>query len=315
MGESRIPFFGRPLDSRTGGGEPPSRSVSDAQEPSAAKVEHGQRFVARPPAHRLADVVLPPMVSESVEAVIAKLAHRRILYEEWGLRRIDPFGGKAVINFHGPPGTGKSMLAEGIAERLGLSIIEVNYAEIESRYVGDTPKNITAAFAAAREQGAAIFFDEADSILGKRMTHVTQASDHSVNVSRAVMLRQLDSHDGVVLFATNLARNIDGAFVRRILFHVEVPVPDEAGRQALFRKMLPPELAGRDTLDIEVLARDTDGLVGGEIKNIILIAATHAVQRHPPERAVRPDDMSRAIAHVKAARRDVGDFHGLGGGA
>ena len=315
MSDKRRPFFGRPVSTsrpaeKTTAPAPAPASAPAPSRPEAAAAEH--RFPARDARYRLDDVVLPDPVREGVSAVLAKLNHRRTLYDHWGLRRIDPYGGKAVLNFYGPPGTGKSMLAEAVAERLGQPIIEVNYAEVESKYVGETPKNITAAFKSATDQGAALFFDEADSILGKRMTQVTQASDHSVNVSRAVMLKQLDAHDGVVLFATNLAKNIDGAFVRRILYHIEVPAPDREGRRLLFEKLMPPELPGRDTVDLDALADASEGLVGGEIKNIIIIAATLAVQRRGDERVVRDADLLKALERVAQARREVGSFTGLG---
>lgn len=74
-----------------------------------------------------------------------------------------------------------------------------------------------------------LFFDEVDSIRGRRMTNVTQATDHGVDVSRTVLLKELDAFTGVVVFATNLARNFDGAFVRRILAHIEVLAPAPQG--------------------------------------------------------------------------------------
>ncbi len=306
-------FFGRPVPEDQRISElkgSPTRPTSP--EKALDALTTNQRFPARSPRYRLEDVVLSDGVRDSVQSVLAKLEHRQVLYDSWGLQRIDPFGGKVVLSFYGPPGTGKTMLAEAVADQLNCPIIEVNYAEIESKFVGETPKNIVAAFGAAREQGAALFFDEADSILGKRMTRVTQASDHSVNVSRAVMLKQLDAYDGVVLFATNLARNIDGAFVRRILYHIEVPRPDEDGRRMLFERLMPPELPGRDEIDVERLARETDGLVGAEIKNIIIIAATIAVQRLGTERVVSDSDLLTATRQVRAARKNVGCFDGLG---
>jgi hypothetical protein len=143
------------------------------------------------------------------------------MYDDFGLGEIDPYGGRTAINLYGPPGTGKSFAADAIANELGMGIIRVSYAEIESKYVGETPKNIKAAFQKARETNALLFFDEADSVLGRRLTSVTQSTDHAVNVSRSVMLLELDRFSGVTVFATNLAVNYDPAFVRRILGHIE----------------------------------------------------------------------------------------------
>lgn len=114
-------------------------------------------------------------------------------------------------------------------------MICVNYAEIESKFVGETPKNIKEAFQFAEEKQAILFFDEADSILGKRFSNVSQSTDHAVNVSRSVMLLELDSFKGVTLFASNFMSNYDSAFVRRIIGHIEMRLPTEQGRSTHFQ--------------------------------------------------------------------------------
>jgi len=209
---------------------------------------------------------------------------------------------------------------------MAKQIIEVNYAEIESKYVGETPKNIRAAFRKAQDTGAVLFFDEADSILGRRMTNVTQSADHGVNVSRSVMLKQLDAFTGIVVFATNLAKNFDGAFVRRILQHIEVPPPDAEGRKRLWQRMLSPAVPGRDALDWAALAqasgevfRDEQsdagtpqkvlvdgGLAGGDIKNAVINCLSAVANRQGADRVVRLEDVIRAIDDVRRARKDIG---------
>lgn len=168
-------------------------------------------------------MVLSKETAQEIDSVCAKIEYHSVLYDEWGLSTIDPRGDRVAVSLYGPPGTGKTMCAEALAHRFGKPILEVDYADVESKYVGETPKNIRAAFKRAQECGALLFFDEADSILGKRMTNVTQSADHSVNVSRAVMLRQMDLFSGIVVFATNLARNYGPAFVRRIPYHIYMP--------------------------------------------------------------------------------------------
>lgn len=267
-----------------------------------------ERFEPRAPIFRLEDVILPPKTMDEVNSLIAKVQYHHTLYKEWGLSQIEPFGDRLIFNLYGQPGTGKTMLAEALADKFGKKVIEVNYAEIESKYVGDTPKNITAAFKSAKDNDAILFFDEADSILGKRMTNVTQAADHGVNVSRAVMLKQLDSFSGIVMFATNLAKNFDGAFVRRILFNIEIPVPDKDGRLKLWRKLIPDPMPGKEGLDFDLLAKESDGLVGGEIKNAVIIAATVAVQRDGSKQKITRDDLINAVGTVRKAKKDIGNY-------
>jgi SpoVK/Ycf46/Vps4 family AAA+-type ATPase len=290
---------------------PSTSPARDDRAPGATDTEAlgtSERFQPRTPHWTVDDVILSDATRRDVLAMLAKFECHEVLYNTWNLKKLEPAGRKLVVNLYGLPGTGKTMLADAIAQRLGKTILEVSYAEIESKYVGETPKNIVAAFEAAKANGSAIFFDEADSILGRRMTNVTAAADHGVNVSRAVMLKQLDAFDGVVLFATNLAKNFDGAFVRRILFHLEVPPPDLACRRVMWRKLVPTEVPGSGELDFDELAARSDGLVGGEIKNCILLAATVAVQRVDSERVLKMPDLFSAIEQTAKAKRDIGRY-------
>jgi SpoVK/Ycf46/Vps4 family AAA+-type ATPase len=212
------------------------------------------QFKARDPYNTFDNIILPQITKKNIDALLSRINNHDLLYEKWELKKIDPTGRNKVINFYGLPGTGKTLCAEALAHKLKKQIVEVNYAEIESKYVGETGKNIRLAFKSAKEQDAVLFFDEADSILGKRMTDVKQAADQAVNVSRAVMLKELDQFTGIVIFATNLAKNFDGAFVRRILLHVEVPPPDFEGRISLWKYMLSKEVPERDKLDWNEIA-------------------------------------------------------------
>ncbi|OPZ62625.1 MAG: Proteasome-associated ATPase [Firmicutes bacterium ADurb.Bin506] len=266
----------------------------------------GQAFAVREPRFSFEQMVLAPDVMRNIDSVCARIQHHDVLYGEWGLASIDPGGVRVAVNLYGPPGTGKTMCAEALARRFGRPILEVNYADVESKYVGETPKNIRAAFAAAAAAGAVLFFDEADSILGKRMTNVQQSADHAVNVSRAVMLRQMDLFEGIVIFATNLASNYDAAFVRRIPYHVYMPLPDEECRARLWQQLIPAAMPGKDTIPVSVLAEASEGMSGGDIKNAIVLAATRAVQREGPARLLTLEDLTEAIEAVLRARRDVG---------
>ena len=94
-----------------------------------------------------------------------------------------------------------------VAKELGKKVYRINYADLESKYVGDTPKNIRSVFATAAKDKAVLIFDEADSFLGKRLSSVTQSADYGVNIARSVMLMELEKYDGVVVFTTNLLEN------------------------------------------------------------------------------------------------------------
>jgi ATP-dependent 26S proteasome regulatory subunit len=279
---------------------------SSASEDKKKEKQMPASFVPRPPRCKLSQVVLPSSVRTQINMLLSRIRNHSLIYTTWGLSEIDPQGKHIAFNFYGPPGTGKTMCVEGLAAEIDKQIIDVSYAEIESKYVGETGKNIVAAFAAAKETDSLLFFDEADSILGKRMTNVTQAADHGVNVARAVMLKQLDDFDGIVAFATNLAKNFDNAFVRRILQHVEIPLPDKEGRLAIWKKMLSSKVPGRDNIDWLIIADKSDGLSGGEIKNAIVIALSVVADREKEKQFLETADVMTAIESVLLSKHNVG---------
>ena len=146
----------------------------------------------RTPRFSMNDIYVPEDIKEEIGTALTILEHKSKLFEDWKLG--DGYTGKQalVMNFYGPPGTGKSMICEGIASYLGKKIFIVNYAQLESKYVGETPKNIKKVFELASKEGAVLVFDEADSFLSKRLTSITQAADYGVNITRSVMLIELE---------------------------------------------------------------------------------------------------------------------------
>lgn len=290
---------------------PPIDWLSDARnknhedDPAEEMSERLRMFAPEKPRRRLSDLVVSAVTERQLRTALAKIQYHDKLYREWGLETIHPEGRGMAINLYGPPGTGKSFAAEGIAEYLGRGIIRIDYAQIESRFVGDTPKNIVAAFETAREENAVLFFDEADSVLSRRVTNITQAADYGVNVSRSTLLLQLDNFDGVVLFATNLASNYDTAFVRRILAHVFFPLPDEEALVRLWRYHLPAQMPLQPDVTPETLASLSLGLSGGDVLNVVILAASTAAERD--DGAVGLADFGAALEQVRRAKREIGE--------
>jgi ATP-dependent 26S proteasome regulatory subunit len=295
----RIP----PEEFITARAESPIRPPSDDLKPLV------RDFEWRLPRYTSADLILPAVTRAQYSVLLSRLHNHDLLYYEWGLAAVDPTGRSRAVNFYGPPGTGKTMCAEALAHDLGFAVLEVNYAEIESKYVGETPKRIEALFRAASQAAPTrvlLLFDEADAILGQRLTQVTQAADHSVNVSRAVMLKQLDAFAGVVAFATNLAENFDQAFVRRIIQHIPVLLPDIDNRRLLWQRLVPSPVPGRSMLDWDALAEASAELSGGDIRNAVVLGLAAAADRHGAERLVKTDDLVVAMSEVRRANREVG---------
>jgi len=293
------------------GGETARSATTTATAPARRTERAGESpetvdFRVERPARTFGDLVLADVVRRRVDTALNVVAHRDVLFKEWNLAAISPHRGGAVVSLYGPPGTGKSACAEAIAHRLGRPYLRVGYAQIESRYVGETPKNIVRCFAEARRHDAVLIFDEADSILGRRLSRVTQSADHSVNVSRSVMLTELDHFDGVVVFTTNFPENYDVAFVRRILAHIRLELPDLAARRDLWTKLLPKELPLHPEVTADTLAAESEGMAGGDLVNVIMAAAAAAVARSGERRVVELADLRDELAAAARARREVG---------
>ena len=190
------------------------------------------------PKYNFNQMVLNESVKSSLESCSTMIKNMDKIYKEWGFEEIDPVQ-KSVLNFFGPPGTGKTMAAHAIAAELGRKILAVNYAEIESKFVGDAPKNLISAFEIAKKESCVLFFDEADSFLGKRITSVSSSSDQAVNSLRSQMLILLETFDITVIFATNLNENYDKAFDSRILCSIKFELPDRELRKQSIAKMIP----------------------------------------------------------------------------
>jgi SpoVK/Ycf46/Vps4 family AAA+-type ATPase len=166
--------------------------------------------------------------------------------------------------------------------------------------VGDTPKNIVRAFEFATEQKALLFFDEADSFLGKRLENVTQATDTAVNLTRSVMITQLSIYEGIVIFATNLVRNYDPAFLSRIRWKVQFDLPDEKAREAIWKVQIPDNKLPLDGVDFSKLASEFGDISGRDIKNAVFKAVVAAAKENKPdkEKKVTHSHFSQAMKAV-----------------
>ena len=254
------------------------------------------------PSRTFAEVILPPATRRTLEQALAQVRNHDLIFREWGLGERHATGLGLAFNFAGPPGTGKTICAEAIAHALGRKLLVVRYAEMESMWAGETPKNVAAVFRYAAEQGAVLFFDEADAIAARRSSsNIDQGYQREQNTTVNVLLRELESFNGVVIFATNLAANFDPAFERRIRTHVLFERPGAEEREQIWRVQVHPDktpLAG--DVDFMVLAEEFDA-TGGEIKNAVLKAAAVAAAETPI------DDTPRAIhqRHFQQAMHDV----------
>ena len=151
------------------------------------------------PKYSFENVCISKDLKREILTTLNIIKNKEILYNDWGLGDGCLSNRAVVLNFYGKPGTGKSMCAQAIAHDLNKKVCLVNYSELESKFVGDTPKNIQKVFEMAKKENAVLVFDEADSFLGKRLSSVTQSADYGVNITRSVLLLELEKFDGVVI--------------------------------------------------------------------------------------------------------------------
>ncbi len=277
---------------------PPVRPTPIAPQPYPVTSESPGR--SRAPEVRLDDLVLPSSTAQQLADALAHLDHHHTLTQLWGLGALDRGRSRRTINFHGPPGTGKTLAAEAIASHLGMPVRIVGNGDIESRYMGESEKNVNAVFEQAQREGAMLFFDEADSILGRRVASVQHGSEHALNATRNAMLQALDRFEGVVVFATNRVAHYDHAFHRRILAQVAFTLPDGPCREAFARRCLATRVPRATDVDAAWLGASTDGLSQAEIVNAVTNAAARAVVRTGPARQVTRDDLARTIEAIRA---------------
>ncbi len=170
--------------------------------------------------------------------------------------------------------------------------------------LGDTAKHIKAAFAAAREHDAVLFFDEADSLLYKRVA-TGESCSTSINQNRTCLMQELDRFDGVVIVTTNLFENYEPALLRRIQRHIKFRNPDASMRRELFALHLPnPD---RVEADYAVIAELSRGLSGGDILNVC-VNAIHAgsTEADPAKWRVTQAMIEAEIKKARKAKEEYG---------
>lgn len=213
------------------------------------------------------DVVLYPEVTTDIEAALHAIAMRDEMERIWNISKIQPQTGRCILDFYGEPGTGKTMAARAIAKRLGKPLLQVDYSQIISKYLGDTAKAIVKMFATAKEWDAILFLDEADSLMSRRLA-MGESCATSINQNRNVLMQELDRFNGVVIVTTNLFGNYDPAMLRRIARHIKFKLPNRDMRKRLFSYHLPN--LERVSADLDIVASSAKGLSGGDILNVCL---------------------------------------------
>jgi hypothetical protein len=248
-------------------------TVADLEEASRLQSTRGLSKLARKiePRYTWDDIVLPQDRVDLLREICNQVRYRARVYGDWGFDRRLSLGKGLNALFSGPSGTGKTMAAEILAGELGLELYKIDLAVVVSKYIGETEKNLSKIFVEAETANAILFFDEADALFGKR-SEVKDAHDRYANIEIAYLLQRMEEYEGVVILATNIRKNMDEAFVRRLHFGVEFPFPDEADRRRIWHGIWPSDTPRGPTVDLETMAARFE-ISGGSIRNIALAAA------------------------------------------
>jgi ATP-dependent 26S proteasome regulatory subunit len=255
--------------------------------------------------HDLELLVLHEQAKTDILAGLRAIELRVEMERVWNISQVQPQDGRCILNFYGDPGTGKTRAALAIAFRLGKPLYQVDYSAIISKYLGDTAKHIALAFKRAAELNAVLFFDEADSLLSKRVD-MNESCATSINQNRNVLMQCLDRFNGVVIMTTNLFSNYDTALLRRIARHIQFELPNRSMRRRLFELHLPNRQ--RVSADLAEAAKASKGLSGGDILNVCLNAIYAAsVSDNPDFWSITPEILLTEIDKVKQAKRQHGE--------
>lgn len=243
------------------------------------EIEHELGKTARKlkPIYHFVDLVLPDLLTKELHEICSRVKNQHIVYDEWGFGKKLSYGKGLSIIFSGEPGTGKTMAAHAIANELKLEIYQIDLSAMVSKYIGETEKNLDKIFEEASRSNAILFFDEAESLFGKR-TEVSNSNDKHANTQTAFLLQRIEAYEGITILATNFLKSMDKAFIRRINHILDFHMPSIEFRQAIWQKIYPKELPISTDVDFDYVASRFE-LTGGNIKNIALRSAFIAAEK------------------------------------
>jgi hypothetical protein len=241
-----------------------------------------------------ADLVLHPHTREQINDIRVWLEHHNKINEDKNLsRKIKP--GYRIL-FYGPSGTGKTLTATLLGKEFQKEVYRIDLSQVVSKYIGETEKNLEKVFNRAENKDWILFFDEADSLFGKR-TNVQSAHDKYANQEVAYLLQRVEDFPGLLILASNFKSNMDDAFTRRFHSVVHFPMPNDMERMSLWKKSLPQLLQPEKEIDWFTLASKYD-LTGAGILNVVHYATLKSFSRN--------DECLRLHDLLEGVRREFG---------
>lgn len=243
-----------------------------------AELELDMGDLAQPviPRFRAEDLILPAKQQALFQDVYQAMKSLTEVHYGWGTARAWNECGISVL-FAGPPGTGKTMAAEVLAAKLALPMYRIDLSQVVNKYIGETEKNLKRLFDAADISDTLLFFDEADALFGRR-TEVKDAHDRYANLEISYLLERMERFKGLAILATNRKKDLDEAFLRRLRYIVDFPLPDVNERRRIWQQVIPTHVDGSQ-LKVDFLAKQFP-LAGGHIRSIVFNACLQAAGGH-----------------------------------
>lgn len=219
------------------------------------------------------DLVLPATTLRQIREIENWITHNNTLLHDWDMKKRVKPGYRAL--FYGPPGTGKTLTATLLGKQTGKAVFRIDLSRIISKYIGETEKNLSRLFDKAENKNWILFFDEADALFGKR-TDIRDAHDKYANQETAYLLQRIESHNGLIILASNRRGNLDEAFSRRFQSIIHFPMPKAEDRHTLWLNTLPEQMPIDGGIDWQTIAARYE-LSGAGILNIVHYCAIESL--------------------------------------
>jgi hypothetical protein len=221
------------------------------------------------------DLVLTSTLEEGVREIRNWLRFGKELKENFKFGKKIKSGFKVL--FTGPPGTGKTLTASLIGKSCNMDVYSVDLSLVVSKYISETEKNLSKVFDMAEKKNWILFFDEADSLFGKR-SQTNDSHDRYANQEVSYLLQRIEDFDGLVILCSNFKNNIDEAFFRRFQLVLDFDIPDYQHRLVLWKNSITDEFQFHKDVHLEDLAEKFE-LTGASIINVMHFCILRSMDR------------------------------------
>jgi adenylate kinase family enzyme len=235
------------------------------------------------------DLVFRPITHAYIDDIKIWLQHHHALEQDPVMARKLKRGYRVL--FYGPPGTGKTLAATLLGKQFNKEVYRIDLSQVVSKYIGETEKNLEKIFTKAENKNWILFFDEADSLFGKRSS-ISSAHDKYANQEVSYLLQRIEDFPGLIVLASNFKNNIDQAFLRRFNSIIHFPMPDAAERLLIWQKNIPGTIPMQPNVNLKAYS-DKHEFSGSAITNIMQYACLYAASRQ--NGGISNDDISNGI--------------------